>query len=276
MARGGKPLWSFTSFGDTGCGYLSAIGVIQALYHRDKTGEGQMVDTSIINAHLLNTSYAMAYADGRGVDRPKLDGMQTGLHALYRLYECSEGWICIAAPEERHWQKLYTALKLSEHAQDARFATVAARLKNDAELVNTLEAVFKTTSAKEWFAILDAAGVPCEISASGFAMQMYDNPEITRREWVASYEHPFFGRLDQVGVVANLSDTPSQVQGPPFIVGQHTREILEELGYSEAAIQALHKAEVISIWEPGGTERLVANKWTTLPSAIEKKGKAST
>src|SRR5579863_6799099 len=95
MARGGKPLWSFCSLGDTGNGFLTAIAIIQALYHRDRTGEGQMCDTSIVNAQLLNTSYAMARADGSGFSRPRVDGQQFGFSATHRLYETAGGWLCL-------------------------------------------------------------------------------------------------------------------------------------------------------------------------------------
>ncbi len=80
-AKVGRPLWSFTSFGDTGNGFLSATAIINALYHRDRTGEGQFVDTSIINAALLNTSYAVATPDGKGFERPRIGGDQVGYSA---------------------------------------------------------------------------------------------------------------------------------------------------------------------------------------------------
>ncbi|MGH8540474.1 MAG: CoA transferase, partial [Stenotrophobium sp.] len=92
--EGGRPLWSFTSFGDTGNGFLSAVAMINAIYHRDKTGEGQFVDTSIINAALLNTSYAVATPDGKGFERPRIDGMQVGYSAGHRIYETQQGWLC--------------------------------------------------------------------------------------------------------------------------------------------------------------------------------------
>jgi len=87
VSDGGKPIWARTSLGDTGNGFLSALGVVQALYHRDRTGEGQFVDTSISYAALLNTSYTYLRADGTEPDRPRLDRDQLGLGVGYRL-----GW----------------------------------------------------------------------------------------------------------------------------------------------------------------------------------------
>ncbi len=119
MSNGGKPLWSLTSFGDTGNGFLSAVAVIQALYHRDRTGVGQMVDTSIINAALLNTSYAVATPDGKGFERPKIDGMQYGYSAGHRLYETKQGWLCVLLLNQTHWDELLTVLGLPELVADA-------------------------------------------------------------------------------------------------------------------------------------------------------------
>jgi crotonobetainyl-CoA:carnitine CoA-transferase CaiB-like acyl-CoA transferase len=90
----GKPLWPVVSLGDTGNGFLSAIGMVQALYHRDRTGEGQFVDTSIMYAQLLNASIAWSLADGsRHGDRPSLDALQLGYDATHRLYETADGWL---------------------------------------------------------------------------------------------------------------------------------------------------------------------------------------
>ena len=87
MADGGKPLWSLTSFGDTGNGFLSAIAIMQALYHKAKSGEGQFVSTAIVYAQLLNVSHVLARPDGSGFERPRLDKDQRGMAALDSLYE---------------------------------------------------------------------------------------------------------------------------------------------------------------------------------------------
>ncbi len=93
----GTPLWPVISLGDTGNGFLSAIAIVQALYHRDRTGEGQFVDTSIIYAQLLNASIGWITPDGKHKgDRPQVDQMQLGWNALYRLYQCAdETWLCV-------------------------------------------------------------------------------------------------------------------------------------------------------------------------------------
>jgi crotonobetainyl-CoA:carnitine CoA-transferase CaiB-like acyl-CoA transferase len=274
MHAGGKPLWSFTSLGDTGNGFLSAIAIIQALYHRERTGVGQFCDTSIVNAHLLNSSYALTRADGSGFERPHTDAQQFGFSATERLYETRAGWLCLVLATQEHWQRFCEAAGLSALSADARFATAAARRGNEGLLAQLIGARLRERTAAEWCTLLDAAQVPCEISDPGFALRLHDDAEFKRRGWVASYQHPFVGRLDQIGLLFDLSATPGRVQGPPLIVGQHSREILAELGYSTEQIAELCKDCVLA-WSAAEGHRKVRSPWqpaaaAAAPAAADK------
>lgn len=241
MGRGGRPLWSLTSFGDTGNGYLSAVAVINALYHRDRTGEGQFVDTSIINACLYNTSYAVARVDGATIERPRIDGMQFGYSAGHRLYETKKGWICLVLSTAEHWDRLFVATGLESLDVEARFATPEARHKNDDALASILAEKFSTAPAAEWFTRLDAIGVPCEIESEDFSHKVHEDEYFKKHQWVTSYSHPVVGKLDQIGLLFQLSDTPGVIQGRPLIVGEHTKEILGGMGYSEEQIKTMEE-----------------------------------
>ncbi len=241
MYRGGKPMWSLTSMGDTGNGFLSAIAVIQALYHRDRTGEGQLVDTSIVNAGLLNTSYAVARPDGSGFDRPKLDGQQYGFSAGHRLYRTAEGWLCLVCVEQAHWDGLFAAVGAPELATDARFADAAGRQANDEALSEILAEKFQTRSAQDWFAALDEAGVPVEVESQEFGRKLHDDPLMQQRGWVVSYQHPHVGKLDQIGMCVDLSETPGAPGERPLLVGEHTKEILSGLGISEEEMTTMEE-----------------------------------
>ena len=221
----GVPSWPAVSLGDTGNGFLSAIAMVQALYHRDRTGEGQFVDTSIMYAHLLNASMAWDTPGGLTTPpRPSLDRMQLGWSPWYRLYETSEGWICVAAVRARHRRAL-AAIAGSDSVDDVAF--------------DALEPVFATRPAREWVEVLDTAGVPAEVSDPDFVLSLFDDPEMAERGWVASYDHPVVGRMDALGLLLDFSETPGVVQGPPFLPGQHSREILAETGRDDDAIAAL-------------------------------------
>jgi crotonobetainyl-CoA:carnitine CoA-transferase CaiB-like acyl-CoA transferase len=241
MARGGKPLWSFTSFGDTGNGFLSAVAVINALYHRDRTGQGQFVDTSIMNAALLNTSYAVATPDGKGFDRPHIDGGQHGYSAGHRVYETQAGWLCFVLSRQEHWDELFTVLGIPELVTDARFSTPAARKQNDAVLAGLVGDKLKGGTAADWFGKLDKAGVPVEIVSEDFSRKLHDDPEFQQRKWVTSFQHPHVGKFDMVGLLCDLSDTPGVIQSRPLIVGEHTKEILAELGYTDEQVKTMEE-----------------------------------
>jgi crotonobetainyl-CoA:carnitine CoA-transferase CaiB-like acyl-CoA transferase len=239
MGAGGRPMWSLTSLGDLGNGFLSAIAMLQAIYHRDRTGEGQFVDTSILNACLINSSYAWLTADGHGAERPHLDAQQLGITALYRLYATQDGWLCLAAITDAHWEHLCKALGRDDLLGDDRLASAASRLAHDAELWSTLEETFATRTAVDWFNLLDAAGVPCEISDDRFALGVFDDSELIERGWVTSYEQGLVGRLHQAGLLFDFSETPGRIAGPPLVVGDSTREILREAGYDDDGIDTL-------------------------------------
>ena len=81
--------------------------------------------------------------------------------------------------------------------------------------------------------------MPCEVSSPDFVLSLFDDPEFVDKGWVASYEHPLVGRMDAMGLLFDLSDTPGRIMGPPFIPGQHSRPILRQLGYTDEAIEDL-------------------------------------
>lgn len=218
VESGNAPIWPNTSLGDTGNGYLSAIAILQALSHRGRSGEGQFVHTSIVNAHLLNASMTWLAVDGTPAKRPVLDAMQTGWGDRYRLHETADGWLCVALVTDEH---------VSEFA----------RLTGGD---------MKTRTAREWFDALDGAGIPCEIADPDFVVSLFDDPELIAKGWVTSYEQALVGRMDVAGLLFDLEATPGRIQGPPIAVGQDTRAVLRNIGYEPDRIEGLIAAGAVS------------------------------
>ena len=210
------------SLGDTGNGFLSAIAIVQALYHRDRTGEGQFVDTSIMYAQLLNTSIAWATADG--VDHRRRARRSTpcssGAHALYRLYKTADGWLCVAAVDDAHRAALAGVLGVAGRPPTPR-STRSSRCS-------------RTRPATEWFTLLDAAGVPCEVSTPDFVLDLFDDPEMIEKGWVTSYRHPVVGEHGHARPAVRLLGDPGVgSRDRRCVPGQDTRSILHELGYDD-------------------------------------------
>ncbi|MGY1739437.1 MULTISPECIES: CoA transferase [unclassified Blastococcus] len=233
--RGGTPIWPSVSLGDTGNGLLSALGVLQALYHRDRTGRGQLVDTSITYAHLLNASSAWVTPDGatRGA-RPELDAEGWGVSALQRIYPTAVGWLCLAVASDDQWRRLCAALP---ELDLPRFATAPGRAAADGELAERLTAVLATDTAEAWAARLDACQVPAEACAPAPGTALFDDPDLAARGLVTSYRHPVLGRMQMAGRLFDVRGVAPL--GPAPLLGQHTRELLLELGRSPAEVDAL-------------------------------------
>jgi crotonobetainyl-CoA:carnitine CoA-transferase CaiB-like acyl-CoA transferase len=221
---GGRPYFGVTTGGDLGNGYLAAIAITKALFHRERTGAGQLVDASILNASMFNNSRIYSTPDGKRFDRPLLDAKQLGLSPHYRLYQAADGWLCLAAvsPDSR------AALE--------RLVPSAAGLTGDS-LVQALEAWFAPRKAREAFAELDGAGVPCEISDPDFPLGLFDDADLFDRGWLTTCQHPALGRADTFGAGIDFSRTPAQPGGEPAVFGRDTRAVLAELGYSAEQIQ---------------------------------------
>lgn len=248
----GRPHWSLSSMGDTGNGFLSAIGIVQALYHRDRTGEGQLVDTSIAYAQLLNASSAWASADGSAHGaRHRLRGDATGMSATYRLYQTADDrWIALAVLTSDQFSALGETIGRRADFPAERFSPAGNPGPHDDELTKILTDAFETEPADTWFERLDTAGVPVEICNPDWVLALFDDDEMRRKGWVTSFRHPTLGQMDMFGSLIDFSDTPGKVWGAPLVPGQHSREILRGLGYGDADIDGLVETGVVEVFDP--------------------------
>jgi crotonobetainyl-CoA:carnitine CoA-transferase CaiB-like acyl-CoA transferase len=226
---GNPPLWSRSGMGDTGNGLLAAIAITAALYHRDRTGVGQEVSTSIVNAQLLHSSYAWIHADGTPAPWGRVDAGQHGLSPFYRLYECADGrWLFVAAVRPEHRRSLAAVVGEARIAVESP-ETAAAMLASG----------FADHPAAHWRELLDAGGVPAEVVDEEYCRALFDDPEARATQLVAETRAGSVGRFEDPGLLVNLSVTPGIVQRGPCLCGEHSREIMLELGYSSVEIDAL-------------------------------------
>ena len=233
---------------DPNAAVATATALLLALYHRARTGEGQAVETTMLcsNAWALSADYV----DYPG--RPARELADAGLHglgALYRLYATAEGWVFLACPTPRGFAKLCEGMGLSELARDPRFLDPETRRRHDAALASQLGSAFAKRPAAEWEAVLTARGVGCVRADRGpFARFAFDEPFMRENGFVTEVEDPELGRYRRFGPTVTLSDDPVVLHGP-CRTGEHTRRVLEELGFSAEQIEALLSAGVAG--EPG-------------------------
>jgi crotonobetainyl-CoA:carnitine CoA-transferase CaiB-like acyl-CoA transferase len=232
---GNPPLWSRSGMGDTGNALLAATAITAALYHREKTGRGQAVSTSIVNAQLLLTSYAWIHADGTPGTWDRVDEGQHGLSPFYRLYECGDGrWLCLAAVKGEHRLSLAALLREDSVA-----------LEDSEKASAVLEVRFREHPAAQWASALDTAGVPAEVVDQEFCRELFDDPQARARQLVSETSAAGVGRFEDPGLLVQLSATPGVVQRGPCMCGEHTRELMLEHGFNDAEIDALAADRVI-------------------------------
>jgi len=242
---GNPPMWSRSSMGDTGNALLAAIAITQALFRRERTGEGQAVSTSIVNAALFATSYAWIHADGTPGPWRHADAGQYGLSALYRMYETGDGWVVVAAVSDDEVRRLFSVIGRDDLAADPGFVSAEARSRHDAELAAVLSAFFATMTSAAAFAALDGGGVPVEVVDENFCRDLFDDDELRSRGWVAQTWAGGVGRFEDPGLLIDFSKTPGIVRRGPCMCGEHTREILLEIGYTDEEVDKLAADKVV-------------------------------
>jgi crotonobetainyl-CoA:carnitine CoA-transferase CaiB-like acyl-CoA transferase len=248
---GNPPMYYRFGMCDTANAMLSVVGCLAALYHQRRTGEGQELWTSLLDGGQMLASDALL-VDGERAPLPQLDKDQTGLSATYRLYETGDGWLQIAAVTDAEWRALCERLHLAELIDDPRFADSATRLEHREELGAVLGERFRTKTALTWSRLLADVGVPCEIplDTRGGELAFFDVDNVALG-LVAEYEHPILGTMRQFGSLIDFSETPGVIHGPPPIVGEHTRAVLEWLGHTGEEMDVL-KADGVVWWPTEG------------------------
>jgi len=226
----GVPLTDMTA------GILGAMGILAAYTHRLKTGQGQRVETSLLEAGILHTAWqsAIFFATGRS---PGPLGSAHPLSAPYQAIQTSDGWINIGAANQANWLRLIEIIGMPKLGDDERFRDNAARMNNLPTLIELLTARFRERSTSEWLALLEEAGVPAGPVLT--IEQMAADPQVQAREMVVEVQHKKVGKTRALGTPVKFSATPTRVGRAAPLLGEHTREILAEFGLAREEIETL-------------------------------------
>jgi len=221
---------------DITAGILGAMGIAAAYARKLQTGEGQKVDTSLFEAGIVHTYWQSAIAFATGIP-PGAMGSAHPLNAPYQAFRTADGWINIGAANQKNWERLLDILGHRALSDDPRFASNDLRMANRAALEEELNKVFATRSTDAWLKILEAGGFPAGPVLS--IAEMHRDPQALARQMVVETGHPVAGPVKALGLPVKFSETPGGVRSPAPLLGQHSREILAEAGFSAAEIDRM-------------------------------------
>ncbi len=231
------------SIADITAGMLAAQGILLSLYHREKTGVGQMVDVSMLDGQVALLTYHANNYFGTGKLPPRRGNKHPSI-TPYETYECRDGYFNLGVGNDSLWRRFCDAMGLGHIKEDPKFAINKDRVDNRLELQEILDAFFAEKTVGETLDALRSAGIPC--GPINNLEQVLNEPQILAREMVVDVDVPVAGPTKVTGVPIKLSETPGAVRTPPPTLGQHTDEVLESvLGMDEAQRKALREKSVV-------------------------------
>jgi crotonobetainyl-CoA:carnitine CoA-transferase CaiB-like acyl-CoA transferase len=236
---------------DFTAGALGALGTILALFVRERTGLVQRVDTNLLNGGIVLSSEWFTQYQGRPI-RPLADTGQYGLNAFHRLYETHDGWLYVVADTPEQHRALCRALDCEELLHE-HVDALAKCHPADTPLAHALAKRFADLSLDDSLARLQAAGVPCAPAVSGHSELFLDDPHAAANDMVATYQHPTLGRKRVARHYIRFGHT-EVVQGRPTpLLGEHTAEVLREVGFPEGVIAELYAKGVVKTEGPASS-----------------------
>ncbi|MFP7636197.1 CoA transferase [Pseudomonas veronii] len=221
--EGQAPMWLRFGVGDFFAGLSSLYALLLGLYERNRSGVGQMVSSSLLGATMLSMSEAVVLEDGSLTPIDHLDAQQTGLSDAHRLYRCSDSWLVVAALQPDEVQRF-------------------ERLVDDQP-----ETWFADQTRQAALASLVAAQVPAQAVLEAQMDAFLDSPEHAEAGLHAHYSHAVYGDLQQIGAFWDFGNLPLSLQRPPPALGQHTRQVLEGLGFTGSELERLASVGLVAL-----------------------------
>ena len=226
----GEPMKTGVAVVDLFAGQNAIIAILAALQARTLTGRGQQLDISLFDSQLgwLANVASNYLISGK---LPKRHGNAHANIVPYQSFQASDGWFAIAVGNDKQFARLCEMLGKPEIAMDEKFSTNSGRVQNRTEIIPLLASIFKNASVSEWLTKLDEAEIPCG-PIQNFE-QVFSMPTVEEREMLVKMEHPTIGELPLVGSPLKMSDTPVAYRLHPPLMGEHTEDVLRELGYGD-------------------------------------------
>ena len=227
---------------DITAGLLAASGILAAIIHRNKTGEGQKVDTSLFEAGIVHTYWQSAIAGATG-ESPGPLGSAHPLTAPYQAFKTKDKWITIGASNQNTWLKLIKAIDREDLQENEKFSSNLNRKKNLTELVEILTTVLSKKTSLEWLKIFDDNGFPCGPINS--ITDMFKDPQTIDRQMILEVDNKKAGKSKAVGMPIKFSKSKTEKSKGAPNLGEHTKEIMINFGYKEKEIEDFYSRKII-------------------------------
>lgn len=232
--------------------FYGLIGIFSALLFREKTGEGQHIDSAMMDGMMALLTYQAGTYFSTG-DAPVRMGNRHPLQTPYETFPAKDGYIIIGAGSQKLWENLCSrVLMRPDLINDPRFLTLQDRNSNEPMLKQIIEEITRTKSAEEWIELLTQGNVPCgKVRTVKEALEL---EQTQTREMVVEMEDELRGKIKMLGIPTKLSATPGDIRRMPPVLGEHTEEVLNELGYSGKEIKELGNKGIIKQYPLKGGE----------------------
>lgn len=221
---------------DLGTGSFALSGILAALLERSQTGQGQYLDVSLLDTSLGLMSY-MAQNYWRTGKVPRRMGTGHPAMCPYQAFRAADGDLMLGVGNDAQWQRFCAVADLQDYVAAPEFATNADRVRNFDATVALVQSRIETRTVAEWLQALKPAGIAC--SAIHTLDQALAHPQVAARELIVTSQHPVLGQVRNVGLPIRFGRRPRQAARPAPMLGEHSREVLAELGYSKAEIDAM-------------------------------------
>jgi len=240
--EGGEPIRVGIPIADLLTGLFAAYGVLAALQARERTGRGQVVSASLLESMVgMLTFQGVRYLNGGGVPPPA--GNHHPINAPYGVFKTRDGYITLGATGEKRWRKFCEVLNAPEWLEDPRFGSNGGRYEHRLELAELIGGKLQANTSDQWEQILNDNGIP---AGPIYRLdQALDHPQVIHRDMIVERPHPIMGTVRLLGLPVKLSETPGAIQRVPPGLGEHTDEILRELGLSDTERARLQASGVI-------------------------------
>lgn len=231
---------------DLGAGLFALQAILAAYIHRLRTGEGQHIDTSLLEAGIALSVWESTQYFSTG-EIPEPLGSAHRMFAPYQAIQCADGYITLGAANQRTWERCAQVIGRPDLITRPEYVDNAQRVQHRHQLAREIETVTTTQPRAYWLTILEEAGVPCG-PILNYA-EVFADPHVQARGMVQEIDHPVGGRIQMLGPAAKLSETPARCSRPSPLYGEHTAEVLREIGYMDKEIQELAESGVVVLME---------------------------